>query len=696
MSSDGLESVWSAFFTGRTKPLGLRYPGRYRALVVETNDPLRMHRIRFKCPELHDFDLKSEECPWAVPSHDMGNRRSGRWTHPCIGDWIWIEFEKNHPYGPVWSGFATPTRRKFYALPAIFGETPVPVDEKSDVEDAPKDFQSEYMPKDERPMSHGWADRYGNLDMHSSVGFFPKEHDVEPPPADLDAMTQANFKQRQAKPEANQPDVKYMVRISKYGQLFQQSDVGYIWKKGDSSGEFEGDFDRDEEFEVKRWKYYQRILNEDHPKGRDQRKVMILTRYGHKFEMRDVGWSHTREGEIGEQKTIAKPKPDQRWIKVRTKGGHLIESIDIGCDEKKDRFVKRHLIEEIGDKKPLDKEDKFGKDARQIRFVARTGRKIVIDDRQSHKTKAEDKNLKNSEIGIGIMVKGRASPGARCKYPNAKGKPTGYYWQLNERPGKNHTVWGSPLGQTMEINDNEEAIIICNRLPSLPERCKFLGDNEFLKKSALDLSPHRKTHHLIIDLQREVIRLKSRVGRGQAPQCPKWGRGTTGEHQGLEIHDAPANNPWIELIDSQRRGVWFSKQQQLGIWRARQGRRQYIWMDDGRRVTVIHNAEPGGKIQIFCEGNIEVIGRNVGIQARETITMKAPDGINFQVGSARYAFTDSALSTNVDVKMRNSYAHYPQIRDGLGGPPGSPSGSGKQVSNLQRVPVPTKEPSNRL
>ena len=65
--SDNLNVVWSKFFSHRTRTLWERFPGHYRALVVETNDPLNMYRVRFKCPDLHDFDLPSEDCPWAVP-----------------------------------------------------------------------------------------------------------------------------------------------------------------------------------------------------------------------------------------------------------------------------------------------------------------------------------------------------------------------------------------------------------------------------------------------------------------------------------------------------------------------------------------------------------------------------------------------------------------------------------------------------
>lgn len=688
--NDNLDSVWSGFYSSRVKPLAGRFPGRYRALVVETNDPLRMHRVRFRIPEMHDADLKPEECPWAVPDHDMGNRRSGRWTHPCIGDWVWIDFEKGHPYGPVWTGFATPTRRKFYTYPSVFGPTPIPVDEQSNLAAAPNDFVDSYMPKDQRPMNHGWSDRYGNLDIHNSVGYYPSQHKLNPPPADLDALTASNFKQSTSQPVANDPDSKFMARMSKYGHLLLQSDIGYTW-----TNEFTGDFDSDESFEIDRWKYIQRVLHEDAPKGRDQRRMMMLTRYGHKMEMRDVGWFHNRSGEYGAQVEVAPNQRDERWVKLRTKAGHLIESIDIGADELNDEFVKRLIIDEVAAPTPLDEEDKFGDDGRQIRLVTRSGQKIVIDDRQSHRTKAQDPGLPNTEIGTGILIKGRATPGASCDYASQSGDPKGYYFEISERPGRNHSTWGSPLGQAIEVSDEREAIMLCSRIPGLPMPCAFLGDNEFLEESTFSLSAVVKSHHLLLDLQQEAIRLKSRAGHGQAPRCPKYGEAANGEFQGLEARDSPDDNPWCEVVDIDRRGMWFSRKEKLGAWRAKNGSDINIWLDDGNNKIVIRNGE-SGKVQIFCSGPVEVLGEKVAIQAEDICTIKAPGGINFQVGGARFAFTDSAFDTNVDVRGRNIYGHFPQIRQGNGRPPGSPSGSGKSVSNLNAESVPKIEPDNRV
>ncbi|MCK9558573.1 MAG: phage baseplate assembly protein V, partial [Candidatus Cloacimonetes bacterium] len=368
------------FLNVRGRPLDQRFPGTYRAIVVETNDPLDMHRIRFKCPEMHDYDLKPEECPWAVSQFNLGGRRSGAWTSPCIGDWVWITFEKQHPYGPVWTGFCTPTRRKFYPYPSVYGITPLPVDAEGKAISAPNDYNKDYLPKDSRPMSNGLQDRYGNLDLSSAIGFFPVEHKAAPPSPDNDPLQSQTstssggsvtpYKQTSLPPEMNNPDGKFMARISKYGHIMLMGDQGYHWQKpdgsGSSTGEFYGDVEKDEEWEIARWKYLQKLINEDATNGADQRRMMSLSRYGHKFEMRDVGWNKTRKDEYGEPRTISDSTDDQRWIKVRTKGGMLFQMSDIGFDAEEDTFVKRKLLDEIGTK--TEKEDEYWTgDARWMR-----------------------------------------------------------------------------------------------------------------------------------------------------------------------------------------------------------------------------------------------------------------------------------------------------------------------------------------
>ena len=257
-----MEMTWNKFFQARSETLWKRFPGQYRALVVETNDPLCMFRIRVKCPDLHDFDLNDSDCPWASPAFDMGSKREGRWSHPYIGDWVWVAFERNHPYGIIWTGFATPTRRKYYPLASIFQPTPIALTSNGAIAGPANDYNNEYLPKDGRPMSHGWSDRYGNLDIHNSVGFYPLEHAAQPPPPDFDAIQNAAFQQRQNPPQVNAPDTKYMLRHTKYGSGFILSDQGYWWKKQGDDGEFSGDVAQDEAFEIERWKYIQQLVNE--------------------------------------------------------------------------------------------------------------------------------------------------------------------------------------------------------------------------------------------------------------------------------------------------------------------------------------------------------------------------------------------------------------------------------------------------
>jgi len=697
--SDNLSQVWDSFFAQRIKPLQIRFNGTYRAVVVETNDPLRMRRVRFKMPELHDWDLKPDDCPWAVPAYDLGTKRCGRFSYPCIGDHIWITFEKNHPYGPIYTGFADPTRRKFYALPSLYGKTQIPVDQNSNVTQPPDDYDEAYLPKDERPMSHGWQDRYGSLDIHNATGFFPAEHAEKTPPPDADPLTKSDFKQSQHIPESNNPDSKMMCRLTKYGMLILQADMGYVWKKEGGLGEFEGDFDNDEEFEIARWKYMQRVLHEDNPTGHDQRRIMQLTRYGHKFEMRDVGWNKTREGEFSSDVRIIGDGDDQRWVKMRTKGGHLIQLCDVGSDPEEDEFIKRLLIDEA--KEPnLDDEDKFGDDARFIRFVTRSGIKIALDDRTSDNKKAQNPDLKNTDIGIGVLVKGRATPGTIADpYSEQSGNPIGYYWQFDERPDRNSTTWGTPMGQLMEMDDNEEFLAICSRLPSFPSSWKNLEDNEFLESSAEGQNLASSTHHLILDHGREAIRLKSRAGSGDPSRTQKLGAAASGEHAGIEIHDAPEDNPWTEIVDIDKRGIWFSRQESVGIWRAKDGSNIHIWLDDNDNNIVLHNAESSGKVQIYCAGNVEIISDKV-VGLRGNAIEMSGNQIRMDAGGTNYTFGPDALRTNGSIHATNVFARLPNaerpaVVSGRG--IGEASGGGDPVSNLQVEALPGKvEPENRL
>lgn len=631
--SDNIHVVWGKFFDNRTRVLWDRFPGYYRAVVVETNDPLNMMRVRFKCPDMHDFDLKPEDCPWAVPAFDLGGSRAGRFANACIGDWIWITFEKQHPYAPIWVGFATPTRRKYYTYPQIFQISPVSLNDKGDAADAPNDYDEKYLPKDGRPMAHGWQDRYGNLDISSSVGFFPKSHDIDPPPADHDAVQGSSFKIARSVPIANKPDKKYMVRMTKYGHMLVMGDQGYDWR-----GEFSGDPSADEEYETKRWKYIQKLINEDKPDSTepdgDQRRITLSTRYGHKIECRDVGWaqagpqpSRTRMSEYGQEATLSKEREnDFRWIKIRTKGGMLFQAYDKGFDPQEDNFVKRSLLDEVGSK--TEKEDEYwkDKDARWMRLVTRHGFKIVLDDRGSDTKAAEEKE---SPRGNGILIKGRRSPGANAEA--TEGDPRGYYWEFNENDKANHTIWGSPLGRIVEMNDRYQYTMIASSLgKDWSAVWKGIEENEFIRKPSVIRDPESNSHHLKIDHANEYIRLKTRAGRGQAPENPiNSPVGIGGINQGLEARDgSKGDGAWVEVVDSNNRGMWWSQKYAVGAWRSNGNTNMYMWMDETKKQIVIWNDEVNGKTVIYSKGNIELLSdENVEIKAGKNIILYAESKI---------------------------------------------------------------------
>lgn len=688
----GSDRTWANFFSERTRPLSQRFSGMWRAVVVETNDPLNMRRIRFKVPELHDWDLEPDMCPWAVPAPDMGTKGCGRFVAPSIGDFVWIEFEKNHPYGPVYTGFADPTRRKFYPLSSVHGVTPLPVDSDGEIDDQPSDYDENYLPKDGRPMSHGWQDRYGHLDIHNSVGFFPIEHESSPP-TDTDPLTGADFQGRFSNPESNNPDSKMMMRLSKYGMLILQADMGYDWKS-----EFSGDFDLDNEFEINRWLYTQKLIHEDKATGHDQRRLLHLTRYGHKLELRDVGWNRSRAGEWTDNARDIGNGEDQRWIKLRTKGGQLIQLSDVGNDAEGDNYVSRLLLEEASDQY-LDHEDEFNGDARFIRFVTRSGIKLALDDRTSHESSAEDASLANKDIGIGFIVKGRATPGTKADgYAEKSGSPKGYFFQFDERPDRNSTSWGTPLGQLIEMDDNEEFLVICSRLPDIVADWKNLSGNEFMEDSAEGESPWNNCHHLVIDHGRDAIRLKSRAGSGESSVNKKMGESASGEHAGLEIHDAPEDDPWTELVDIDDRGLWFSRKDNVGVWRGRDGTDISIWIDDGNNNVVIRNAS-AGKVQIFCDGNVELVSNSLISMQSNRIDMNANE-IRMNAAGTNYTFQPGSMRTNGDIHAGNVFAHFPTAERPVfiaGTGIGRASGGGTPPSNVivEEPPNRTK-PDNRL
>lgn len=707
--SDNIDVIWNKFFSARTKTLWERFPGHYRALIVETNDPLNMGRVRFKAPELHDFDISANDCPWAVPAPDLGGKRAGRFTTPVIGDWVWITFEKQHPYGPIWTGFASPTRRKYYAYPQVFNISPVPVNQRGRPLERPIDYDEDYLPKDGRPMAHGWVDRYGHVDIHSSVGFFPVEHDQQPPPPDHDAIAGADFEQLSQRPALNDPDKKYMARVTKYGHIFLMGDQGYHWKKEDGSelGEFYGDAEKDEEFETKRWLFLQKLLNDNVPKASakdgDQRKMLMMSRYGTRFEIRDAGWaqkgpieSRSRPDEFGPRRILSNETiSDYRWFKVRTKGGMLFQAYDKGFHPNDDKFIKRPLIQEAGPQS--ENEDKHWggrKDARWMRMITRYGIKFVLDDRGADEKEADSKEVPR---GVGAMIKGRRTPAAKGR--EARGDARGFLWEFNENDQANHTMWSSPLGQAMEINDRYQYTMISVAMGKgwVPKH-RGLKENEFIRKPLMVRDPERNSHHLKLDHDNEYIRFKTRGNRGPSPEQPAnpSGVGRREAQQGFEARDGRrGDGPWVEMVDCQYRGMWFSKENQLGIWRSKRGRQMFQWFDDRRRKIVIFNDEANGTIEIYANRTVNILSSNdVNIRADGNILMRAGRSIRMQAGGSKFTVFDGSIQTNAEFNGPRVNAFICGVFPGPGG--GCPRPGGASVERVERsIPPNPIEPKDR-
>lgn len=622
-----LKPIWDNFTEERGRDLYNRLKGWYRAVVVETNDPLRIGRVRFMMPEIHNSGLPTEEYPWAVPSFAIGGKRSGQWFSATIGDIIWITFEKQHLYGPIWVGGADPTRRKFYPLPSLSGKTPQAVNTKGEPADTPKDYDTAYHPKDNRPMSFGVQDRYGNADVFSAVGFFPAEHDAKPAEAGSDGITRKVFANASGdKPEANKPDVKYIARITKYGIYTIHNDVGYDWQKpkegGGSKGEFEGNFDKDEKFEIERWKYFLKLLNEEQPEGFDQRRYEVRTRYGHKLEAREVGWEKTRAKEYDDgQRKIADSKGrDERWWKIRTKGGHFFQMIDTGNDPEQDLFVKRLLKSEVGTK--TEQEDKLGRDQRMIRMQTRYGFKQVMDDRGSD---SKDADNKETPRGNGWMVKGRRDNRGFC---------VGF----NEKDESNAFFVYSPKGQGLEINDRLEYAALSTHMsaPLTEEREGHYGV-EWPTNQMLGKEFEKNTYHVKVDKKNKYVRMK------------------TAKRQGVEFRDRGSDTgcqkSWAEMRDEDDRGLWFNADGKYAIIRSK-GSKQTLVLDDGDDYILIRNKK--GKIQIIAEGgDIEIkTDENIKFEAKE-IHMKAKTKVSMEAAGTKGILDSVGFGTDKKLQCQN-------------------------------------------
>ena len=77
-----------------------KYYGKYRAQVVDVQDPQKRGRIRVMCPKVLG-EFKSSWCEPCIPvAYDLG----GDFAIPKVGEFVWVEFEEGNSNKPIYTG----------------------------------------------------------------------------------------------------------------------------------------------------------------------------------------------------------------------------------------------------------------------------------------------------------------------------------------------------------------------------------------------------------------------------------------------------------------------------------------------------------------------------------------------------------------------------------------------------------------
>ncbi len=77
----------------------MRYYGKYRATVVNNNDPFKLGRV-----EVTVDKLCGDRPRWAMPSVPFAGPQAGLFVLPPEKARVWVEFEEGDLCNPIWSG----------------------------------------------------------------------------------------------------------------------------------------------------------------------------------------------------------------------------------------------------------------------------------------------------------------------------------------------------------------------------------------------------------------------------------------------------------------------------------------------------------------------------------------------------------------------------------------------------------------
>ena len=79
-----------------------RFYGKYRALVVDNEDPESLGRLKLQVPSVLGGEVVTG---WATPCVPYGGAAGEGWLAvPDLGAGVWVEFEDGDPEFPIWVG----------------------------------------------------------------------------------------------------------------------------------------------------------------------------------------------------------------------------------------------------------------------------------------------------------------------------------------------------------------------------------------------------------------------------------------------------------------------------------------------------------------------------------------------------------------------------------------------------------------
>jgi hypothetical protein len=127
------------------------------------------------------------------------------------------------------------------------------------------------------------------------------------------------------------------------------------------------------------------------------------------------------------------------------------------------------------------------------------------------------------------------------------------------------------------------------------------------------------------------------------------GLGKKALNQGIEMRDGrKGSGPWVEVVDAEHRGVWFSKKYQLSIMRAKKKRKMYMFMEEAKRRIVIFNGDKAGEVVIYAKGNVRIkTDSELMIDSGSSMTFRAKKIIAFQTDDAAMTLSNGLYTSGV-------------------------------------------------